>query len=149
MTTITLTPDQVASVLAQQSGKPAASPVAPSADTPVIDTWPGFGVNQKDSGNLPAGATFAIAVNVDADNSFIGTIDCSQSGTMGGSFKDCVISDAPGKFDGIAVIRNLNSGRAEVGFNYPTFGKNLTPGRWYINVRLHDAGGAIVIKSTQ
>lgn len=149
MTTITLTPDQVASVLAQQSGKPAASPVAPSADTPVVATWTAFGYKQYDSGNLPAGSTFAVAVDVADTDSGVAVYQFGQSGTLGGSFKDVVISDAPGKFDGIVIGKNLNSASLIVGHNYPTAGANMTPGRWYINVRLRDAGGAIVIKSTQ
>lgn len=149
MTTITLTHEQVAFVVAQAAGQPVARPDAPSADTPVVAAWTAMGYEQYESPHLPAGGSFAISVAVAETDSGVDVFQFSQAGTLGGAFKDVVISDAPGKFDGIVVGKNLNSAALPVGVNYPAYGINLTPGTWYLNVRLHNPGAVIVIKTAQ
>lgn len=130
-------------------GGSASLPSADPSDVRLVD-WQQVHANegamyvQYESENLPAGTVIALPIDVSGDVQKTAKLDFGQSGTLGGSFKDCVISDTPGKFDGIVVGQNLNSGGGDIGLNYPAFGKNLTPGRWYINVRVNQPGGVVV-----
>lgn len=120
-----------------------------SANLQVVDTWPGAGFSIKHSEEYKAGEGFAIAIDVSDIESFTAAIEVGQDGPRGGSFKDVVISDAPGKMEGIVLGENQNTVSMAVGFNNPMAGINLTPGRHYLNVLFRNLGAAVVTKNTQ
>lgn len=133
------------------SGQGAASSAPPPqpASFSVIDTWPGFGHSKKESNNYGVGEGFAIAIDVSPDEKFVAVIDVSQAGSMGGSRKNVVISNAPGNMDGLVVYMGLNSAKQEFGCNDPQHAFYLAPGRHYLNVLFLDPGAAVAEKTTQ
>ena len=117
----------------------------------VVATWPAEGYQQlTQSENYLAGDDFSIALDVSGDTSKTAMLDVSQAGSLGGGRKDVFVSPNPGDFTtGALIIAAQNSARTMLGLNYPQAGVNLTPGRWYINVRLLDPCAALVILSAQ
>lgn len=143
MTTITLTPEQVASVLAQSSGGSAAVAPSPTAGpVEVVGTLSKIGV-PFESANYAAGSGFALALDVTDDDSGLKTLMFGAGSALGGSMKTVTLEK-----DGVVIpvsgSRPQNSASILVGFGSPSLPNYLAPGRWLVRVVFNDPGAAVV-----
>lgn len=141
MTTITLTADQVASVVAQASGQPVARPDAPT--TGAIDGGPMLRNGQPNfTPNMAAGSAYTMSLIVGEDENGVAAFDFGAAGSLGGSFKTVTIEK-----DGVVIPIGpplQNAGSAAVGLNKPDAPNNLTPGEWKVIVLFGDPGAAVL-----
>lgn len=143
MTTITLTPEQVASVLAQASGGAAVAPSPTAGPVQVVGTLDKNGAPFH-SGDYAAGSGFALEFDVADDEVGAKTLTFGQSGTLGGSMKVVTLQK-----DGVVIPvsgnRAQNSASIVVNMGNPTAPNNLSPGRWLVKVLFSDPGAAVVV----
>ena len=143
MTTITLTPEQVASVLAQASGGAAVAPSPTAGPVQVVGTLDKNGAPFH-SGDYAAGSGFALEFDVADDEVGAKTLTFGQSGTLGGSMKVVTLQK-----DGVVIPvsgnRAQNSASIVVNMGNPTAPNNLSPGRWTVKVLFSDPGAAVVV----
>ena len=144
MTTITLTPEQVASVLAQSSGdmKPGIAVIG----SPLIERVGTLDKNGAPfhSGDYAAGSGFALAFDVADDEVGAKTLTFGQSGTLGGSMK-VVTLEKDGVVIPVSGNRAQNAASIVVNMGNPTAPNNLSPGRWLVKVLFSDPGAAVVV----
>jgi hypothetical protein len=143
MTTITLTPEQVASVLAQASGGAAVAPSPTAGPVQVVGTLDKNGAPFH-SGDYAAGSGFALEFDVADEEVGAKTLTFGQSGSLGGSMKTVTLEK-----DGVVIpvsgSRPQNSASILVGFGNPSLPNYLAPGRWLVRVVFNDPGAAVVV----
>ena len=143
MTTITLTPDQVASVLAQSSGGSAAVAPSPTAGpVEVVGTLSKIGV-PFESANYAAGSGFTLALDVADDDSGLKTLMFGAGSALGGSMKTVTL-EKDGVIISVSGSRPQNSASLLVGFGNPSLPNYLAPGRWLLKVVFNDPGAAVI-----
>jgi len=139
MTTITLTPEQVASVLAQSAG---ARPAVPdNVPVQVVGTLDKNGAPFH-SGDYAAGSGFVLEFDVADDEVGAKTLTFGQSGTLGNATKTVTLEK-----DGVVIPVGSLSRSASIVVNMgnPTAPNNLSPGRWTVKVLFSDPGAAVVV----
>ena len=142
MTTITLTPEQVASVLAQASGGAAVAPSPTAGPVQVVGTLDKNGAPFH-SGDYAAGSGFALEFDVADDEICAKTLTFGQSGTLGNATKTVTLEK-----DGVVIPVGPPLSRSAsivVNMGNPTAPNNLSPGRWKVKVLFQDAGAAVVV----
>ena len=142
MTTITLTPEQVASVLAQSSGGAAVAPSPTAAPVQVVGTLDKNGTPYHSAAYV-AGAGFVLEFDVADDEVGAKTLTFGQSGTLGNATKTVTLEK-----DGVVIPVGQPLSRSAsivVNMGNPTAPNNLSPGRWLVKVLFSDPGAAVVV----
>jgi len=143
MTTITLTPEQVASVIAQSSGGAAVAPLLTAGPVQVVGALDKNGAPFH-SGDYAAGSGFALEFDVADDEVGAKTLTFGQSGSRGGSMK-VVTLEKDGVVIPVSGNRAQNAASIVVNMGNPTAPNNLSPGRWTVKVLFSDPGAAVVV----
>ncbi len=143
MTTITLTPEQVASVLAQASGGAAVAPLPTAGPVQVVGALDKNGAPFH-SGDYAAGSGFALEFDVADEEVGAKTLTFGQSGSLGGSMK-VVTLEKDGVVIPVSGNRAQNAASIVVNMGNPTAPNNLSPGRWLVKVLFSDPGAAVVV----